>query len=85
MPDTLKLYETLRQALRTRQQTIADRSHYEKDPAGHLEQLKRVSLQIVEAGSILPPPVDPQLKHYLERCSYDKALAWLDDACADKK
>jgi len=28
----------------------------------------------------LPPSVDPQLRHFLARCSYDKALAFLEQA-----
>ena len=37
----------------------------------------RVAERITTAAALLPAPVPPQLKHYLERCSYDKALAFL--------
>jgi hypothetical protein len=28
----------------------------------------------------LPAPVDPQLAHFLSRCSYEKALEFLEQA-----
>ena len=63
--------------LRERLAIIADRGWYERDAAGHLAALMRVSERITAAAAGLPPPLHPQLKHYLERCSYDKALAFL--------
>lgn len=68
-----KLIRTLRERLAI----IADRDWYERDAPGHLQALIDVSNRILAAASELPPPVHPQLKHYLERCSYDKALAFL--------
>jgi len=68
----------LAQALRRRLEIIADREWYHRDSSGHLEALMTVSEKIVQAGNGLPGPVHPQLKHYLERCSYDKALAFLE-------
>lgn len=56
---------------------IQDRGWYERDAEGHLQALMKVSERIVTVAAQLPPPVHPQLKHYLERCSYDKALAFL--------
>lgn len=70
-------YQELAAALRERRSVIADRAYYERDPQGHLQQLQRVSERIVALGGQLPPPVDPQLAHYLQRCSYDKALAFV--------
>jgi hypothetical protein len=40
--------------------------------------LKAVSAKIVALGKSLPPPIDPQLAHFLARCSYDKALEKLE-------
>ena len=64
-------------ALQKRVSVIADRSWYERDAEGHLQALMEVSERIVTFAAQLPAPVHPQLKHYLERCSYDKALAFL--------
>lgn len=65
-------------ALRERLAVIADREWYARDPAGHLDRLRAISEQITALQQQLPPPVDPQLRHYFERCSYDKALAFLE-------
>jgi len=75
-------FNTLAEALRARRQLIGDRDFYARDPAGHLAELQRVSDQITRTASTLPSPAPPQLAHYLERCSYDKALAWIEDAAA---
>ena len=74
----------LADALRERRAIIADRSWYERDAEGHLKALMRVSEGIVSHGKALPVPVHPQLKHYLERCSYDKALAFLSGELRDE-
>ena len=71
-------YQNLAAALRERLNVIADRSGYEADPAGHLERLKAASERIISLQAQLPAPVDPQLAHFLQRCSYDKALALLE-------
>ncbi len=78
MPVPPALQESLVAALRERLAVIADRAWYARDPAGHLDRLSTVSEQIVNLRQQLPPPVDPQLAHYLDRCSYDKALAFLE-------
>lgn len=67
-------------ALQERISVIADRSWYERDAEGHLQALMEVSARIATFAAQLPAPVHPQLKHYLERCSYDKALAFLSGA-----
>ena len=78
MPETASPYQALASALRERLAVIADRELYRKDPALHLEKLQAVSERVTALGGQLPPPVDPQLAHYLQRCSYDKALAFLE-------
>lgn len=65
-------------ALRGRLAVIADREHYQRDPAGHLERLKASAAEIEALQRQLPPDTDPKLAHYLQRCSYDKALAFLE-------
>ena len=72
------VYHDLAESLRARLAVIADRAAYERDPQAHLQQLQTVSERIVELGRQLPTPVDSQLAHYLQRCSYDKALAFLE-------
>lgn len=73
-----EVYNQLSQSLRRRREVIADRAWYERDAAGHLEELKNVSETILRLGSGLPNPVHPQLRHFLERCSYDKALEFIE-------
>ncbi|MEI6713908.1 MAG: hypothetical protein WCO60_09160 [Verrucomicrobiota bacterium] len=69
-------------ALRTRLATISDREWYHRDAEGHLQALQSVSQDIIGLAAQLPQPVDPQLAHYFQRCSYDKALAFLEaQAC----
>ncbi len=70
--------EALAAALRERVAVIADRAWYARDAAGHLERLRTLSERITELQGQLPAPVDPRLAHFLERCSYDKALAMLE-------
>lgn len=71
-------YEQLATALRTRLEIIADRDFYSRDAGAHLHKLKSASEKISEIRERLPQPVDPQLVHYLDRASYDKALAFID-------
>ena len=78
MPSELSVYPALAAALRERLAVIADRQHYERDPAGHLERLKSVAAAIEALQRELPEEVDPKLAHYLQRCSFDKALAFLE-------
>jgi len=75
MPD---LYAELATALRERLAVIADREFYERDPAAHLERLKSVSEKITQLGAALPRPLPGDFAHYLQRASYEKALAWLE-------
>ena len=72
-------YRALAAALRERLAVIADREFYARDPAGHLEKLKAVSEQITVLGAALPKPVPGDMAHYLQRASFDKALAWLEE------
>ncbi len=75
MPD---LFAELATALRGRIAVIADRELYTRDPAAHLEKLKSVSERITQLGAALPRPLPGDFAHYLQRASYEKALAWLD-------
>lgn len=74
MPD---LFAELADALRERLAVIADRELYARDPAAHLEKLKAVSEKITQLGDALPRPLPGDFTHYIQRASYEKALAWL--------
>ena len=67
----------LAQALRERLALIRDEQS-RRDEAKHIARLKAVSEKIDKLQAALQPPVDPQLAHYLQRKSYDKALELLN-------
>jgi len=72
-------FTPLAEALRERLAVIADHTHRDRDAAGHLERLIEVSHRIDTLSAALPvEELDPQFLHYLERRSYDKALAWIE-------
>ena len=56
---------------------IADHAWRDRDGAGHLDALKRVSEEISAWSAAHRTEVDPQLRHYLGNASYQKALAHL--------
>ena len=64
-------------ALRQRLAIVADETS-RRDPDRHLEKLKSISEKIDALGRLLSPSADPQLAHFLARCSYDKALKALE-------
>jgi hypothetical protein len=72
-------FSPLADALRERLTVIADHAHRDRDAAAHLQRLMDVSQRIDVLVAVLPPhDLDPQFRHYLERRSYDKALAWIE-------
>ena len=69
----------LAEALRERLAVIADHAHRDRDQAGHLRRLIEASGRIDTLIAALPAQeLDPQFRHYLEKRSYDKALAWIE-------
>jgi hypothetical protein len=71
----------LAEALRERLAVIADHAHRDRDQAGHLQRLIDVSTRIDTLIAALPSSeLAPQFRHYLEKKSYDKALAWIEGA-----
>lgn len=64
-------------ALRERRAIIADEAS-RRNTTAHMDRLKAVSERIDALGTQLAKPIDPQLAHYLQRASYDKALALLE-------
>jgi hypothetical protein len=68
-------------ALRERLAVIADHGHRDRDQSAHLQRLIAVSERIDVLVLALPSgDLDPQFRHYLERRSYDKVLAWIEGA-----
>ena len=64
-------------ALRERLAIIADEAS-RRHPEAHTARLRVVSEKIDNLAKALPEPVDPQLAHFLQRRSYDKALELLE-------
>ena len=78
-PDLIPLAEALRERLAV----IADHAHRDGDQAGHLQRLIEVSGRIdALIASLSAQDLDPQFHHYLEKKSYDKALAWIESGGA---
>jgi hypothetical protein len=68
----------LADALRERLAIIGDEAS-RRDPERHTERLREVSEKIERLERSLPPKIDPQLRHFLHRRSYSKALEMLED------
>ena len=64
-------------ALRERLAIIADETS-RRDLDRHTERLREVSEKIERLERSLPPAIDPQLRHFLQRRSYSKALDLLE-------
>jgi hypothetical protein len=67
----------LHAAVQRRLDVVADHAFRDRDPTGHLESLKSAAAELDGMVRSLPADCDPALRHYLERQSYTKALAWL--------
>ena len=78
------LYTPLAAALRDRLAIIADQAS-RQDADAHLDRLKEVSNKITALQCQLPQPIHPELAHYLQRYSYEKALAFLESASSSAK
>jgi hypothetical protein len=74
-----KILTELAAALRERLAVIAD-DESRRDPDRHTERLRAVSEKIESLERQLPPKIDPQLRHFLQRRSYSKALELLEPA-----
>ena len=72
-----KTLTELAAALRERLTIIADEES-RRDPARHTERLQAASERIEQLEQQLPPTIDPQLRHFLQRRSYSKALELLE-------
>jgi hypothetical protein len=65
-------------ALRERLAIINDQNS-RRDPEAHTARLRKVSEKIEKLEAAIPKPIDPQLAHFLQRKSYDKALEFLEN------
>ena len=64
-------------ALRERLAIISDESS-RHDQEKHVARLREISEKIDNLAAALTKPIDPQLAHFLQRKSYDKALELLE-------
>ncbi len=71
----------LANALRERLVIISDENSRHNSEA-HTARLRAISEKIDNLAAALPKPIDPQLAHFLQRKSYDKALEFLDGRAA---
>jgi hypothetical protein len=67
----------LAQALRERLAVIRNEES-RRNEAAHVARLRAASEKIDRLQEALPSSIDPRLKHYLDRKSYDKALECLE-------
>ena len=74
-----KILAELATTLRERLAIIADEES-RRDPDRHTERLRVVSEKIEQIERRLPPKIDPELRHFLQRRSYSKALEALQKA-----
>jgi hypothetical protein len=65
-------------ALRERLAIIRDENS-RRNPEKHTARLRTVSEKIDNLAAALPRPIDPQLAHFLQRKSYNKALEFLEE------
>jgi hypothetical protein len=68
-------------ALRERLAVISDENS-RRDPEKHMARLRAVSEKIDNLAAALPKPINPELAHFLQRKSYDKALEFLDEVAS---
>jgi hypothetical protein len=65
-------------ALRERLAIIHD-AESRRHESAHMARLQAISKKIDSLHAALPQPIDPQLAHYLQRRSYDKALELIEN------
>jgi hypothetical protein len=71
-------------ALRERLAIVRDEAS-RRDPEEHMARLSTISQKIDNLVVALPKPIDPQLAHFLQRKSYDKALECLEILAKEKR
>jgi Tfp pilus assembly protein PilO len=74
-----EVLEELAAALRERLTIVADEAS-RRNAEAHMRRLQQISERIEELERQLPATVHPQLRHYLQRRSYSKALEFIEAA-----
>ncbi len=72
-----KQLQELADCLQQRLDTIADTRFAKHDPVAHLDKLKQTSEAVFELQQDLAGKIPARLQHFLEQCSYNKALAFI--------
>lgn len=72
----MQILAELAEVLRERLAIIGDEES-RREPHRHTERLQAVSAKLDLIEHRLPPTIDPQLRHFLQRRSYSKALELL--------
>ncbi len=73
--DSAPDYPALVALLERRLEIIADHGWRDRDSPGQLRALQEVSMEIEVWGRSHGDRVDFHMQHYLQNCSFDKALA----------
>ncbi len=74
-------FTQLASLLRRRLEVIADSATRAADPDTHLRNLQNISEAILKEHQRLKTGhLPPRLDHFLTQCSFDKALAFIEDA-----
>jgi hypothetical protein len=73
-----EVYDELANTLRERLDIISDEQS-RQSPEAHMKRLQNVSERIETLERQLPSDVDPQLRHFLQRRSYSKALELISE------
>ncbi|CAN5557981.1 hypothetical protein BH09VER1_BH09VER1_38400 [soil metagenome] len=78
----MTILEDLRDALKARLAVVSDHALRDRDSVAHLSALKAAAGRLDTLVAQLPRDTDPMLRHFLERQSYLKAVAFLDEKLA---
>jgi len=71
--------QSLIDLLELRLKIIGDRDLRENEPEEQLRQLQEVSESLMAWHKQHADRLSPRLNHFMEGCSYEKALAWAND------
>ena len=82
MLESSHMHQPIIDLLKHRECVIADHAWRDRDPAKHLDALRAVSESITAWHQENQNRIDPQLRHYLQKSSFAKALAHLESATA---
>ncbi|MFV0338822.1 MAG: hypothetical protein ACK5LK_11350 [Chthoniobacterales bacterium] len=74
-----ELHKEILKTLHERERIVRDREHYTRDQNGHMLKLMDCTRDLNLLAQKLPESTDPQLRHFLDRQSYEKAIHWLEE------